>query len=356
MIHALFSILRGLGCTVAFALGLGGGCWAIHEALPFPEVPIVRPKVEHFAARHDDYDTLFVGSSRLYFQIIPALFDRLTAEAGQPTKTFNAGIPGMRPPEDAYFLDTLLLTPPKNLRWVFIELAGIRPAVDRDKIGTVRAVYWHDWERLWLLFRRALYMKPDPKKRKLMRTLKVRLEPFPDFFDHLVLFVKNQANIGRGSILSARLISHPPPRRSVSESVLGKDLAGWVPTGRPEMMTGPELANFDKALANRREEKTINDTIDPISQEALESIIAKVEKLGATAVLVVPPTTNRRNFIPSPERIKKSIVLDFCDLEKFPELYEHRYRLDTDHLNSEGAGVFTHTFVRTWFEALQRRP
>jgi hypothetical protein len=348
--------LRGALCFALFVVGLCAGCWAIHEALPFPDVPLVKPKIEHLAAHHDDYDTLFLGSSRIYYQIIPAMFDRLAAEQGLPTRSFNAGIAGLRPPEDAYYFDTILRHPPKSLRWVFIELAGMRTAVDSDKIGTVRAVYWHDWPRLCALFRRALVVKPDMKKRKLTRTINNRLEPFGDFLDHLPLFIQNQTNLGRGSILTTHLITNVPRRSVPTPATLGEDLAGWVRTGRPEVMTGSELAAFDKALADRRIEKPTHDPGDPVSQQALETMIAKIEKLGATPVLVVPPTTNKRNFFPRSERAQKTIVLDFCDLEKFPELSEHRYRLDTDHLNTEGAEVFTRIFAQTWAEAVKRRP
>ncbi len=352
----LGAIARGTICLGLFILGLCGGCWAIREALPFPEVALVKPKIEHFAARHDDYDTLFLGSSRIYYQIIPALFDRLAAEQGLPTRSFNAAIAGMRPPEDAYYLDYLLRSPPKKLRWVFIELAGLRTAVDRDKIGTVRAVYWHDWQRLWMLLQRALEVKPDVKNRKWKKQLQPRLEQLSDFYEHVPLFIQNQTNLGRATLFTSRLIYAAPRPPAPLRATLGDDLAGWIPTGRPELMSGSELAGYEKGLAERRLEKPRRDLADSVSQQALETMIRKIEKLGATPVLVVPPTTNKRNFFPSPERAQKTIVLDFCDLEKFPELYEHRYRLDTDHLNTEGAAVFTRTFVKTWADEARRRP
>ncbi len=355
MTARLFPALRGLLCLGFFVAAFCGGCWSIREALPFPEVLAVKQKLEQFAAHHDDYDALFLGSSRIYYQIIPALFDRLAAQQGLPTRSFNAAVAGMRPPEDAYYFDYLLRSKPKNLRWVFIELAGLRTAVDPDKVGTLRAVYWHDWERLWLLWKRALEVKPDIKKRKWKKQIEPRLEQIADFWDHMPIFVQNQTNLGRASIFTAKLISTVPPLPVNPRGYLGEDLAGWTHTGRAEVMTGPELADFEKALAERRLEKPRREPGDAVSQEALEAMIARVEKLGATPVLIVPPTTNKRNFVASPEREGKSIVLDFCDLEKFPELYEHRYRLDTDHLNTEGARVFTRIFVDAWAAEVKRR-
>lgn len=351
----MIRVLRGAFLAIVFFVAFCGACWGIREALPFPEVALVKPKLMHLAEHADRYDTLFLGSSRIYYQIIPALFDQLAAERGLPTRSFNAAIAGMRPPEDAFYFDYILRDAPKNLRWVFIELAALRTAVDPDKRGTVRAVYWHDWARTWLLFRRALELKPDVQKRKWKKRIEPLLEQLGEFYPHLPLFFQNQTNLGRATFLTSQLITPAlrlPPR---TEVVIGEDEAGWVKTGRPEEMTGRELAAYDEALAERRTEKPRRETGDRISQEALERMIAQVEKLGATPVLIVPPTTNKRNFVPTRERESKTIVLDFCDLEKFPELYEHRYRLDTDHLNTDGAGVFTRIFVKEWADAVQRR-
>ncbi len=90
-----------------------------------------RPKLERLKERSDDYDTLFLGSSRIYHQIIPQLYDRLTGERGIATKSFNAAVDGMRPWKTlkATF-DQILKFRPKHLRWVFIELGAIRVPVD----------------------------------------------------------------------------------------------------------------------------------------------------------------------------------------------------------------------------------
>lgn len=345
--------LRGLLCFAWFMAGLGGVCWAIREALPFPEVPQVTAKIDYLAKYRDDFDTLFLGSSRIYYQIIPALFDRVAAEQGLPVRSFNAGVAGMRPPEDAFYLDTILRHPPKNLRWVFIELAGVWTKMDPSKAGTVRAIYWHDWPRLRVLFDRALTVKPDSKKKRWRRNLEDRLEPLGEFIDHLPLFFQRQTSLGRGSLLTSLLISDLPVRPYWG--ALGEDRRGWVPTGRAESMSAREVADYEEFLAERRARKPRREVGDPASLAALETMIAKIEKLGATPVLVVPPTTNKRNFVPRPERERKTIVLDFCDLEKFPELYEARCRLDTDHLNTEGSQVFTRILVNAWAQEVKRR-
>src|SRR5204862_6415574 len=71
-------------------------CVGLHAILPFPEIDGgVSHKFRFFAAHKDAFDTLVIGSSRLYFQISPAIFDRVTRESGLPTNSFKFGIGGM---------------------------------------------------------------------------------------------------------------------------------------------------------------------------------------------------------------------------------------------------------------------
>lgn len=352
----ILRLLRSLFCIAGFAVAFGLTCGFIHDALPFPQVHLVENKLAQLREHGDEYDTLFLGSSRLHYQVIPAIFDRITAEKGQATQSFNGAVAGMRPPEDAYFLDQILENPPHKLRWVFIELAGIRLNLGEDKKGTIRGQYWHDWDRMKVLFQRAMYLKPK-KKRSLKDTWKELQEPMGEFFEHLELFAKHQTNLGQASFLTTWLMNGPQPPRGPlnTPQVLGDDLRGWTRTGRPDEMTPANKADYDHELAERKKKPAEKDLGDPVSQAALEDMLAKIEKLGATPVLIVPPTTNKRNFYPLPEREAKTLVLDFCDLNQYPELFEDRHRLDTDHVNTPGAEVFTRILAERWLEAQAKR-
>lgn len=52
--------------------------------LPFPEVPVVQEKIKRLGRYGDEYDILFVGSSRIYFQVLPSIFDQMLREKGLP--------------------------------------------------------------------------------------------------------------------------------------------------------------------------------------------------------------------------------------------------------------------------------
>jgi hypothetical protein len=279
---------------------------------------------------------------------MPSVFDELTAAAGTPTKTFNAAVAGMGPPEDAFMLDRILRYGPKNLRWVFIEVAGLRLSLDRDKIGTVRSVYWHDWPRLTVLLQRALLQK---KKRQWREAIAELREPLGHFAGHLRLFLENQTNLGRASAFAERW-RKPGPRSRFDPLALGPKADGWMRSGRREQMTGSELARYEQSLVERAATPSVKDFGDAVSQAALESMVRKVEDVGARPLLIVPPTTGKRHFFPRPEGVRSAIVLDFSDIRKYAELYRIEYRLDNEHLNTAGAEIFTRVLAEEFRRAI----
>ena len=341
--------------SIAFVIAFSAACLAIREALPFRYIPAVRSKLRHFQQRGNDFDALFVGSSRIQYQVIPAMFDEVARNAGVPVKSFNAGVAGMRPPEDAFLFDQLLAARPQRLRWVFIELGYVRFDIPEERRGTMRAQYWHDVPRLWVLWQRVTELKPTDKPRSLKRVWRELRDPLGEFPQHLELFFREMSNLGRGDFLSRRLLYAPRKLDARLPVELGPDLAGWTETGRGEEMTPENRARFEQELAERLVTPAVRDVGDRVSQEALEAMIAKVERIGATPVLVAAPMGGRRYFFPRPERAQRTLVLDFNDPHRFPELFEVRHRLDTDHLNTAGSRLFTRLLAEQWIAHLNAR-
>ncbi len=346
---AMTRIVRTAGNLVLFGAALVLSCYLINEHLPIPAVSMVQAKLERLKERSDDYDTLFLGSSRIYHQIIPQLFDRLTSERAIATKSFNAAVDGMRPPEDAYYFDQILKFRPKHLRWVFIELGAIRVPVDPKKRGTNRLVYWHDWERLALIFREAVSVK---KSRHWYGTLKSLQEPMSDFSEHLGLYLENMSNIGRASELVAQVAY--PTRPRVWWPPLGPAEDGFLEIDR-HTMSDNDRNNFGRMMAARRQRPAEKDYGSEASQDALRRMVRKIESLGATPIMIIPPTTAAKNFYPLPSNDDGPLVLDFSDIGKYPALYEEQYRLDTEHQNTAGAELCTRLVVERYAELAEER-
>src|SRR5688572_12726450 len=92
--------------TFLLAVALMAG--ALGYLAPEPHLNIVSAKLEWMRQHGDEFDVLFLGSSRTYHQILPERFEEILGAAGNKVKAFNLGVDGMRPPEDGYVLEQAL--------------------------------------------------------------------------------------------------------------------------------------------------------------------------------------------------------------------------------------------------------
>ena len=96
-------VLGGAAASTLVALG----AWAalasvIEKKLPWTGSDLIGQKIGILASDLDDYQAIFIGSSRIYRQVDPATFDATFAAAGVPMRSFNLGAPDMRMLEVLY--------------------------------------------------------------------------------------------------------------------------------------------------------------------------------------------------------------------------------------------------------------
>ena len=184
----------------SFAIGLFGTAALIRPRLPFPPIAGVRDKLAWFAAHGEEFDTLFVGSSRIFRQIIPAEFDRVMAKAGVPTHSFNLAMDAMSSPEDEYMLEKALQNRKKPLKFVISECYRIRHTYFENGMeGTIRHAYWHDAKRMGQISASIWGPVVADRRRESLRDPScfwnkgVRV-----FGTHFKLFLDYSVNVGRG--------------------------------------------------------------------------------------------------------------------------------------------------------------
>ena len=232
-----FSPGRGVFNSGIAALAFVLACASLNAFLPFPEIDVVSRNLRFFRQHQDDFDTVFIGSSRIHHQVSPAIFDRAMRQAGLPTRTFNFGINGMSPQENGYLLERLLGAKPRHLRWVFIELDELQTKRIPEAEGTRRSLYWHDRKRTSLVLRAILDAGPEEGGFALLARIGELILPGwrksearDLFFFHAALFAKNFTNIGRKIDLS-RWISHLWKEEALSKE-LGSEGDGYVPRSK----------------------------------------------------------------------------------------------------------------------------
>ena len=316
----------------------------IHSLLP-PMIPKgIAAKLKFFTEHKDEFDTVIVGTSRLYYSASPEIFDATTRENGLPTRTFNFGIDGMHPPENLYMLQQILKTKPRNLKWVLLELGDIQTKWD-NIFGTARAVYWHDWPRTSLTLQKAL--NPRGNANWLIKLTRLWLAR-RDFISNLTLFGKQFANVGRAADF---LPSAERDRFADAASELGPHSDGYRLAG--DAMSGERAVSFQQRLAEEVKAAT-QKYLDPATESGYRNAAGQIRAAGATPIFVVTPiifqTTSRFRQSPPP-----APVIAFNDARKYPDFYDVKIRIDDGHMTRPAAENLARALARE-FVRCARQP
>jgi hypothetical protein len=335
-------------------LGIGLGaffltCIGLRAVLPFPMIDGgVSQKLRFFAAHKDEFDTLFIGSSRVYFQISPAIFDRTMRESGNPTHSFNFGIGGMYLPESAYVLEQLLNTRPRNLKWIFIEYEELQTNWSPENQTSRRALYWADWKRTSLLLRKLTHAGTDavwlPNVKKLCEA-----NTYKQVIFHTAQFEKNFTNVARAPDILNFLARRDVDRWDAN--YLGAVGDGYV--SRPGRMSASQAAAYESALdvAMRAKSTTV---ISGYTIEAYRQCAKKIRAIGATPIFLVPPSLKQLNVAYQGNAQLPGIVVAFNDPRAYPNLYASSARRDREHLTKSGAEEFTRIVALNFLQLVRQ--
>ena len=322
---------RGVLNAAIAALAFILACASLNALLPFPEIDLVSRTLRFFQRHRDDFDTVFIGSSRIRHQISPAIFDRTMRQAGLSTRTLNFGINGMVPPENGYVLERLIGAKPRHLKWVFIELDELQTKRIPETEGTRRDLYWHDWKRTALVFR-AILDAHDQKSGFVLGKIEAR----DLLFFHGTLFVKNFTNIGRKTDLS-RWLSHLGKEEALSKEQ-GRDGDGYVPLSRD--MSVAETVAYQAEL-KQAVTHSGSRFVSASTEHAYRQLAEEVRKAGAIPIFLVTPLTMQIKLGFRPESGIAGSVMSFNNATAYPQLYRNEMRVDASHLNGVAAEEFT---------------
>jgi hypothetical protein len=344
----IWTLINSTICIVAFLVT----CIALRAVLPFPEIDGgVSQKFRFFAANKNEFDTLFIGSSRIYFQMSPAIFDRVTRENGLPTHSFNFGIGGMYVPETGYLLEQILKLKPRNLRWVFIEFDDLQTKWSPENQTSRRALYWADWKRVSLLFRKLTDAGTGPpqlpsfaKFRDVVLRQKSDKDPGSLLGFYATQFEKNYTNVARAADILDYFVGRDTNERLAS--YLGAAGDGYV--SKANRMSPSQAAAYERALAAAMAQIGTRP-VSTYTTEAYRQCAQEVRNIGATPVLLITPNTTQIN-ITTENTALPALVMAFNNPGTHPNLYRSDVRRDGQHLNESGAEEFTRIVAANFVE------
>ncbi|PYL73713.1 MAG: hypothetical protein DMF26_13360 [Verrucomicrobia bacterium] len=345
------TVIRALTNTGIGAAAFLITCLSLRVVLPFPEIDDgVSQKFRFFATHKDEFDTLFLGSSRVYFQISPAIFDHVTRESGLPTHTFNFGIGGMYLPETSYLLEQILNLKPRNLKWVFIEYDELQTKWSPENQTSRRALYWADWKRVSLLLRKLTDAGTDPlwlPSPGKIRDIVLRQKDEKNTRDLLTFyatqFERNYTNVSRGAdVLDFFLRRDTKERRA---KYLGAASDGYV--SRPNRMSPNQVAAYERGLAAMAQ--TDARALSPYTMAAYRQCAQEVRKIGAAPIFLITPSITQINVATDSAGLT-GVVMAFNNPRTYPSLYRSSVHRDGQHLTQSGAEEFTRIVAANFVE------
>lgn len=327
------------------AIGLlsffGASAW-IRSYLPPPEGVGLRAKLEYFREYKDEFDVLFIGSSRIVRGVDNALVDAKLAERGIEVRSFNLAVGGMRTFEQDHILHEVLRMEPARLRWIFFEGGPVGMGVRKDHIfrsppnlNTDRGVAWHTGRETYNVLG-SLARLPLPTGEKIRQALL-----------HLELMSSRYTNYGKGEKLIQELRESAQTRRE-REAKRDAILAGQGYQGLEEA-TGREVseellafredpAPFEERMAAIAAENELPVDKEHLFLEVYEEQLRAAAERGIELVYLIPP-----GYEGTPERLmlhQSGVIpklLNFNDPARYPELFRLDHRFDKGHMNRRGA-------------------
>lgn len=326
-----------VGVAAFFATSL-----ALHCIAPWPRMNELSEKLAYFSRHKDEFDVLFIGSSRVFRGVVPQVFDATLNSRGIVSTSLNLGIDGMNVPESSCFLEKILEQKPARLKWVFVELTPFRLEMDDNRRATARNVYWHDWTRTkWIvgeLWNNARSSGRD--YRWAPKPLRAGLNDLDVAAMHASLFLRNVCNVGRGLDFVGTVCASTEADVANVETFCGPPHFGFLGTDRTEPMTGDELKRYQRKLAELRARKPDAGDNGWGLRVVAEHASRLIRAAGAEPVFVMTSAVSgsRGEW---PGQPKDAPVFAYHDPDRDEKLYRVDRRANSGHLNTTGAIEFS---------------
>lgn len=329
--------MRRLAHVFAFAGAfLATGAWVRSlDALPFWSHQRGRYQLLH--EQLDEFDVVFVGSSRVNFAVVPAVFDARMRELGCSVRSLNLGISGQRGHDTVATIEHLLRLQPKRIRGLVIELNSFDQRLRGSNWLTDLDVEMHPPGLLLPRLRSALACS----------------DGWRSVVDQVGFLVAHTAantfRVGQGVRLVDDLLAAATARRPFGARSFAN--RGFEPAeaiaGAPMREAAKRFAtdpNWAKQLMGLRSSPAwLEKFLGGFPVDEFLRVDALVREAGILPIYVVMPTyyVGFYGHDALPELARRTTVIHLDDPDEHPQLFDPRIWYDPGHFGQSGAAVFT---------------
>ena len=310
----------------------------VPDEIPYDRDSTIAAKQYWYSQVAPEVDLIFVGTSRVYRGVDPAMFDAMAAARGVPLRSLNLAVPRLQGFELESALDRFLEHADERLKWVVIDPGSFTGMIFENNHATTREVAWHT---------------PVMTARALARLTREDM-PAPEIAqfarEHLEAALLRYAWVGG---YSQRLLGNtgPPPPAFLLEH-MGADLNGYLALDS----YGPEHANA-ALYASRHDlfvagldayQQRLSDLVDARQRPTprlgdderrfLSKLVERIESAGAQPIFFVAAGEDDDQLYLR-AAFEEGVIdsfLDYGDPERYPEIFEPASRFDESHLSRRG--------------------
>ncbi len=334
---ARFKPGQRVGVFASFALGLVVTSLVIavitRATTPPPDMLVLTPKLKHYQAHADTYDTVFLGTSRTLYHIVPADIEHVASQSGCRDMTvFNFGVFGLTGAEQDWLLDRILENPPENLKRVVIE-DPLPEARSPGAFTNERGRFFHGPEH-YKANLESIWSFPESLPKRAFRTGMLGAAAVYDL-----------SNVGRAS--DAFFSSHTTREdytflfEEGGFEALDDVTSDDIVARRKDFIDNPDKFNHQLGLFQKASSPNLDARAD--------YMIAKAEKIRAAGIepmIFVSPDVMEIDRTPEVARVIRSKapdlkILDFNRPDLFPELFTREIWEDFSHYGRHGAQMLS---------------
>lgn len=313
--------------------------------LPLPVAwgdDVLQAKYEFYRQHAAQYNTLFIGSSRIYRHISPQVFDQQSTDIA----SFNLGASSFFYPKTDALLREILADKPANLKYVIFEFDDVRYDPGLVNLHTTPVKYWYTPESTYLLIR-STFHADFSLARKFLYTAA-----------NLVTLLEKYLNVGL-AVDQLTFLNQPPS----GEKYVGPQQDGFYSADQelqeqtPENIMEADLQlRFEEFLSNPRQLATRLAQSEaafarykpgaPYNRDhlaRLSELISLAEAQNVKLIFLLPPRRGQKydELLPVFYQLPAQNRIELANPQRYPELYAVDTSFDVAHLTHEGATIFT---------------
>lgn len=321
-----------------YLTGLTLVAWTVRSADALPFWSWSRPKMATLLADDFAYDTVFLGSSRMFRALQPTEFDRRMADLGHPTKSINLGLAGLRQHDVMRVGSWIRQHRRPSIKRVIIELHSFDLRIRSGDWFTDQEIEMHVPD---LLGSRLISIAISPH-----HTLLAKLSQANYSISHTLA---NVFRIGQGPRIVDDLLAAGRGKQLPRTWELRN--GGWEAFGDPQLAHVARdrkyfLENPDKTesvLADMVRSTTAKHMVGGFNHEAIQADASSWRAVGLEPIYVVMPTINRDLFGRDEIDLfaRSAVVFDLDRPAENRPLYDLPLFYDASHYDESGAKVFS---------------